>query len=264
LSGYIFSPAGAAERERLEAMARLWDPDTVRSVTALGIGTGRRCLEAGAGTGSVARALAGLVGPDGHVLAIDRDTRFLGELPDIVEVRRADLMTDQLPLGQFDLVHARLLVAHLHPHRDALRRLADLVAPGGWLLVEEVDWTWADMVVPEAPAHTAMVHALHGLLGEGGFDATYGRRLLGDVLSLGFTNESARYQGTQARDTSDGWLAWQLLVRPFQDTVVQAGLLTQRDVDAWWSLSRDQAAFLISVPMYTVQAQRPAQGAVMT
>ena len=77
------------------------------------------------------------------------------------------------------------------------------------------------------------------------------------MLSLGFRNEAARYHGVQARGTGEAWLAWQLLVRQFQDAIVRAGLLSQRDVDAWWSLSRDRGALLAGVAMFTVQAQRP-------
>ncbi|WP_198145469.1 hypothetical protein [Frankia sp. EAN1pec] len=62
-------------------------------------------------------ALADVAGSEGHVLAVDRDVRFLDDLPDGVEVRCMDVMVDDLPHAQFDLVHARLLVAHLHPHQ---------------------------------------------------------------------------------------------------------------------------------------------------
>jgi SAM-dependent methyltransferase len=245
------------ERTRLEAMARLWDPGTMRLVEALGIGAGHHCLEVGAGTGSVARALAEVVGSEGHVLAVDRDTRFLDRLPESVEVRRVDVMVDDLPRARFDLVHARLLIAHLHPHRRALQRLAAAVAPGGWLLVEEVDWTCADLVVPEAPIHTAMVCALQRLMGdEGGFDATYGRRLLGDLLSLGFTDESAQYYGTQSRGTGESWLPWQLLVERFQRSILDAGLLTRDEVDRWWSLSRDENNLTISAAMFAAWARQ--------
>lgn len=260
LSSYIFSQGSPSERERLDAMARLWDPGTIRAVQALGIGAGQCCLEVGAGTGSVARALAGLVGPGGHVLAVDRDVRFLDELPPAVEVRQLDVMTDELPAATYDLVHARLLVAHLHPHLEALRRLAVAVAPGGWLAVEEVDWTSADLVVPQAPAHIAMVCALRELMGKkGGFDATYGRRLLGDMLRLGLTDESASYCGTQSRGTGEAWLAWQLLVLQFQESIVAAGLLTWENVEDWWELSYDPGTLVVSVPMFTVQARRPGR-----
>ncbi|WP_241251245.1 class I SAM-dependent methyltransferase [Candidatus Protofrankia californiensis] len=257
MSTYVLDQGHPGERTRLEAMAGAWDPGTMRLVGALGIGTGHRCLEVGAGTGSIARALADVVGPEGHVLAVDRDIRFLGELPDGVEVRCMDVMVDDLPHAQFDLVHTRLLIAHLHPHRRALQRLAAAVTPGGWLLVEEVDWTCADLIVPEAPIHIAMVRALQQLMGErGGFDATYGRRLLGDVLSLGFTDVSAQYRGTQSRSSSESWLAWQLLVEQFQQGIIQAELMTQQEVDEWWSLSRDENNLVVGVTMFAVQARR--------
>ncbi|KPM51909.1 methyltransferase type 11 [Frankia sp. R43] len=262
-SSYVLDQAHPDERSRLEAMAHMWDPGTMRLVAGLGIGPGHRCLEAGAGTGSVARALAGVVGPAGQVLAVDRDTRFLDQLPPQVEVRRMDVMVDDLPRRSFDLVHARLLVAHLHPHPDALRRLAEAVAPGGWLLVEEVDWTCADLLVPAAPVHTAMIRALQKVMagaagGEAaGFDATYGRRLLGDVLSLGLTDESAQYQGVQTLGGTDSWLAWRLLVERFQRDIVAAGLLTEGEVEAWWAVSRDESRLVVSVPMFAAWARRP-------
>lgn len=257
MSTYVLDQGNPGERARLQAMAREWDPGTMRLVSALGIGTGHRCLEVGAGAGSIAMALADVAGSEGHVLAVDRDVRFLDGLPDGVEVRCMDVMVDDLPDAQFDLVHARLLVAHLHPHQRALQRLAAAVAPGGWLLVEEVDWTCADLVVPAAPIHTAMVRALQGLMGErGGFDATYGRRLLGDVLGLGFTDVSARYRGTQARSSSQSWLAWQLLVEQFQQRIIQAELMTEQEVEEWWSLSRDENNLLVGVTMFAVQARR--------
>lgn len=229
----------------------------MRLAVELGIGKGHRCLEVGAGTGSVARTLADLVGPEGHVLAIDRDVRFLDDLPAAVEVRCADVMADDLPQAQFDLVHARLLVAHLHPHRHALRRLAAAVAPGGWLLVEEADWTCADLVVPEAPVHTALIRALQQIMGEGGFDATYGRRLLGDMLSLGFTDVSTEFRGTQSRSSSQAWVAWQLLVEQFQQSILNAGLLSERQLDEWWALSRDKHRLVVSATMFAVRARRP-------
>jgi SAM-dependent methyltransferase len=256
LSTYVLDQGFPGERERLEAMARSWDPGTLRLVTDCGIGPGRRCLEAGAGTGTVSRALAELVGPDGQVVALDRDVRFLDDQPANVEVRRADVMTDDLPQATFDLVHARLLVAHLHPHRDAIARLAGAVAPGGWLLVEEVDWTFTDLTVPPAPVHGAMMAALRQILGQGGFDATYGRHLYADVRSLGLTEVTAEYRGNQTPSGNRSWLAWQLLVTQFEQDMVDAGLLSRRQIDDWWALSRAGTGSVVSATMFAVRAQR--------
>ena len=255
---YVVDQSFPNERDRLEAMARSWDAGTLGIARELGIGTGDRCLDVGAGSGSVARGLAELVGAHGQVLAVDLDTRFLDDLPAPVEVLRADLMTDDLPTARFDLVHARLLVAHLHPHPVALRRLAAAVVPRGWLLVEEVDWTYADRTEPVEPVHGAIVAALTRVMT--GFDATYGGRLLGDVLDLGFTDVSARYRGTQSGHERS-WLPWQLLVEQFQDRIVHEGHMTQDDVHRWWAVTRAGAHLVAGPALFAVRARRPADPA---
>jgi SAM-dependent methyltransferase len=93
---YLLShTAEASERKRLGLIERLADPMSQRDLAALGIQHGWRCLEVGAGHGSVARWLAEQVGPQGRVVATDINPRFLTEieLPN-VEVRRHDIRTD--------------------------------------------------------------------------------------------------------------------------------------------------------------------------
>ena len=60
----------------------------VTALHRLGLGPGWRCLEVGAGSGSVARWLAAKVGPEGSVLATDIDTRWVdtGGLPQVFHV----------------------------------------------------------------------------------------------------------------------------------------------------------------------------------
>jgi 2-polyprenyl-3-methyl-5-hydroxy-6-metoxy-1,4-benzoquinol methylase len=79
-----------------------------------GVGRGRRCLEVGAGGGSIALWLADRVAPDGVVVATDRDTTVLDELshPNL-EVRVDDVLEDDLPEREFDVVH----VPRLAPSR---------------------------------------------------------------------------------------------------------------------------------------------------
>jgi SAM-dependent methyltransferase len=138
---YVAPNAWDGARLRLRALEQCFDPVTTRRLSATGVGPGWRCLEVGAGAGSITRWLCQRVGPTGQVVAIDMDTRFLDELDEPnLEVRRQDVVDQPLPPGGFDLVHARALLMHL-PAREAV--LADLVAavrPGGWLVVEEGDF----------------------------------------------------------------------------------------------------------------------------
>ncbi len=86
------------ERARLGLLEEYHDPLTVSQLDAIGVGEGWRCLDVGAGGGSVTRILAERVGISGSVLAVDLDTSLLDELAsDRVEVRRHDLLSDQLP-----------------------------------------------------------------------------------------------------------------------------------------------------------------------
>jgi SAM-dependent methyltransferase len=108
---YFFDNAEDVERARLGGIAAMFDPISVRNLTAVGVGPGWRCLEVGAGTGTVARWLAGAVEPDGRVTATDLDTRFLDGMP-AIEVLQHDVTGDPLEPGAYDLVHARMVVEH--------------------------------------------------------------------------------------------------------------------------------------------------------
>src|SRR3954451_9708438 len=135
---YVFDQGHHRERERLESMEALWDPGTRAAIESVGIAPGWRCLEVGAGAGSIAAWLADRVGTSGQGLAPDLSTRPLAglERPNL-EIRRHDILHDSLPSDAFDLVHARLLVEHLG--RSALGRMVRCVRPGGGLPLEDLE-----------------------------------------------------------------------------------------------------------------------------
>src|SRR4051794_14907574 len=96
-TGYALDPAWHAERDRLDSLTSLYDERTLALCERLGLAPGWHCLDAGAGTGSLATALAERVGPSGSVTALDADTRFLEPLDSLIVVA-ADLTTDDLPV----------------------------------------------------------------------------------------------------------------------------------------------------------------------
>ena len=67
-----------AEDERLDLLEQIYDPSSRRR-RAL-VQPGWRCLEVGAGRGSMAVWLAAQVGSTGQVVATDVDTRYLARL----------------------------------------------------------------------------------------------------------------------------------------------------------------------------------------
>ncbi|HEY2107129.1 MAG TPA: methyltransferase domain-containing protein [Candidatus Binataceae bacterium] len=140
---YVLShTATASERERLDLVAGSADPGTRRRLAELGIRPGWRCLEVGAGHGSIARWMAHQVGAQGRVVATDINPRLLVDidLPNL-EVRQHDIRTDSLEVDTYDLAHSRALLMHLAEPLRAVRSMAAALGIGGWLLVEEPDFS---------------------------------------------------------------------------------------------------------------------------
>jgi SAM-dependent methyltransferase len=179
-SGYVMAEVEAAtEAGRLQLLETCRDPGTVGRLRRLGVATGWRCLEVGAGRGSIARWLAGRVAPTGSVVAVDIDPRFLTGMPENVEVRALDIRHDEVEADAYDLVHCRALLMHLPEPAGILARLVAALRPGGLLLAEEGDYGLYHFGGhPDAEVLTEQAHrALDAATAAGVVNARFGRAL---------------------------------------------------------------------------------------
>ena len=165
VSSYLLSNAAAQTGARFDALARTYDPASTRALTAAGIGPGWRCWEVGGGGGTIAAWLADRVGPTGSVLVTDIDPRWMGGLTGRANVvlRQHDVVHDELPAGEFDLVHARLVLLHLPRRHLVLDRLTSCLRPGGRLVVEDFDCTGPlVLTTPSRPGAEEIFEMVHG------------------------------------------------------------------------------------------------------
>src|SRR3954471_21738686 len=110
----VFRTSSGDEGQRLDAMSETFDRATTNALSSLGSMSGWRCLDAGAGKGALAQWLGEQVGAAGRVVAVDIDTAALEAVPRrSFEILHGDITDPALPLGTYDLVHARLLLANL-------------------------------------------------------------------------------------------------------------------------------------------------------
>jgi len=138
---YMLDHEWEEEPRRLELLQELHDPTSIRRLKRTGVNGGWRCLEVGAGRGSIARWLARQVGPEGSVLAIDLETDLLYGLNEPnVDVLSADVLELDLPAGSLDLIHTRAVLTHIPQRARAIDQMVSWLAPGGWLVLEEIDW----------------------------------------------------------------------------------------------------------------------------
>ena len=191
MTTYLYPHGWEGEGHRLVTLESLWDPASIARLAAVGIGSGWNCLEVGAGAGSIARWMAAQVGEAGHVTALDIDVTHLGDLARTnVTVMQHDVTRDPLERDAFDLVHARLLLKHLPARDQVVATLVTALRPGGWLVVEDTDWTGAG-TEPHDPAFAAVLGGLRRLTERAGGVHDYGRQLAGVLRAAGLVEVGA-------------------------------------------------------------------------
>ncbi|MDQ1505045.1 MAG: hypothetical protein QOD57_2772 [Actinomycetota bacterium] len=182
-------------RRRLRLLEAWADPATTRRLAVTGVGPGWHCLEVGAGGGSITDWLCQQVGSTGTVMAVDIDTRFVDELerPNLA-VHRQDVVTEPVPRHQFDLVHTRAVLSHLPARHEVLADLIAALRPGGWLLIEEIDFF---------PIHACgtglyrdMIIALEGILSPAGLNCHWARGVAPLLQDGGLTAITATTSGS--------------------------------------------------------------------
>jgi SAM-dependent methyltransferase len=250
------------ERERLGLLTRMTDPITTHRIQRLGIAPGWRCLEVGAGDGSVARWLAGRVGLEGQVVATDINPRFLQEqegMPNL-EVRSHDILTDPLEHAHYHLVHCRSVLEHLSDPWRALERMAAALRPGGWLLVEASDFGLSGAVDPRHP-RSAKFNQIGELVrfaihARGVVDFALGRRLPSLLEDLGLFQFNNTGSTLFSRGGEDSAHTLQMSVELFRRPLVKVGVLSDADFDALHDAYDDPTFRFVVFTMFAAWGRR--------
>jgi SAM-dependent methyltransferase len=247
VTGYVFDNSWEQERERLAGLEEANDPDTTRHLEALGVSPGWRCLEIGAGAGSIAQWLCKRVAPTGKVVATDLDVRFLEALSEPnLDVRRHNLITDDLPEDEFDLIHGRFLIEHLPDPDQVVKKLVAALKPGGWIVLEDADFGpfTSDppriIVYPEASETVVKVwRTALELMRAQGFDDDYGRKLPIDMVSAGLVDVGAEANSHFRWGGSPGSSAPIGTLERFREGLTSSGAVTDEEIDLAISVISD-------------------------
>jgi SAM-dependent methyltransferase len=119
----------------------------VREIARKGLAPrpGDRLLDAGSGAGEEARELAGMVGPDGEVTAMD----FSSAVIDVAASRHdgspvryvvGDITAMDFPDASFDAVRSERVLQHLDDPDAAVAELLRVLRPGGRIALVDTDW----------------------------------------------------------------------------------------------------------------------------
>jgi SAM-dependent methyltransferase len=264
VSTYLFDQAWRQEHDRLHALEALFDDASAHHLARLGVGPGWRCLEVGAGAGGVARWLADRVGPSGQVHATDLDPRYLdGHGRANLQVRQHDILTDPLPDTLFDLAHARAVLEHT-PHRErALARMVTAVRPGGWVVVEDVDFGEAMASVLARYLHPhghgsgyqRLMRSFEALFAAIGADASFGTQLPQALLDAGLEQIGAEIHAPFSHGGDQDF--FNLCIRQVYPELIRVGPATQADADRFLQLTTQPSHGYVLMVMVTAWGQRP-------
>jgi SAM-dependent methyltransferase len=252
---YPLDNAWEHAQRRLRALERIYDPASTRRLEALGVGSGWRCLEVGAGGGSITRWLCSKVGPTGRVLAVDLDTRFVADIRAVnLDVARLDVTTAELPREAFDLVHVRSVLSYLPEREAVVDRLVAALAPKGWLLLEEPD-EYATTALG-SDLHGTMLAALLAGVAVTGFDPTWARDLPARLHERGLGTVGAESDLPFVAGGSPGTDLFRLTALQLQDLVLAAGV-TAEQLDEWSALLDTPARWFPSYAVVAAWGRRP-------
>ncbi|GAA1649683.1 class I SAM-dependent DNA methyltransferase [Georgenia ruanii] len=141
--------------EHFDATAADWDRDEQKVIrarqvaravaAAVPLSPRTRLLDYGAGTGLVTQALDGQVGAatladnSTGMRGVIRDKITVGALPEGARVWDLDLDTQPAPDERFDLIVTSMVLHHVHALDRVLSRFAELLEPGGYLCIADLD-----------------------------------------------------------------------------------------------------------------------------
>jgi SAM-dependent methyltransferase len=133
------------EVARLGLQHRVWRTVALDCWSRAGITAGSKVIDVGAGPGYATVDLAEIVGPTGHILAIERSARFLEVAKQAcamrgltnVQFRQADLM--EQPLGQLgaDAAWCRWVASFVASPEKLIEQIAGALRSGGFAIFHE-------------------------------------------------------------------------------------------------------------------------------
>lgn len=238
MSEYVLTKDFAGEHERLQLLEAQADPLSIEAIAAAGIGPGSRCLEIGAGSGSIARWLARQVGDPSLVCATDLDTRYLAPLADEgIAVLEHNLLTDDFPAGSFDVIHARAVLEHIPAREEALDRIAQWLAPDGALVL--VDCASYPIETSRNDVYRKALQAWVDVIARTGTDYAWTRTFPEPLQRHGYRDVGLAARAPAVQGGTPTAKFWSLTLETLRERIVDARVLTDAELDDAQSLLAD-------------------------
>lgn len=248
------------EAARLRLMSGLLDPTSQAQLAKVPVEPGWRCLEIGAGNGSLSQWLAGRLKPPGKVEATDIATDLMRGLESpTLEIGALDVVKDGLPSKAYDLVMARALLHQLPERMEVIASMVKAVRPGGWVFIEEPDFHPAMTVEPESQAKFWR-DFLQWATGRQ-IDYFVGRKIAPRLQQLGCDYINVEGHTMQYQGGSEFAEWWRLAIAEIAQRMIGEGGPDKDALDEFFRLNQDPAYWTWTICFTAVTARRPLEPA---
>ena len=251
-------------RGRTPAQARL----RRRFLRFVPVRAGAHVLEVGCGTGVIVRDLAGIVGPRGRVVGIDR-SRFLVDAARQLcrahpaRLRMAFRVADgaRLPFraDRFDATLAVTVVLHVADPLAVVEEMARITRPGGRVGLQDQDF---GTVVCAHPDRALTARILDGVAGRIYEEPFSGRRLPGLLHAAGLEHVRLLpdvYHDTTLAPYTEGFLTRRA------ENAVRFGIVDEATAQGWldgFATMLERGAFVFSTNYYGAVGVKPSTRAI--
>lgn len=255
-SEYVLTKDWTGEHERLRLLEAAVDPLSTDAIRAGGFGPGSRCLEVGAGSGSIAAWLARETGDPGLVTTTDIDARFLTPLADSgIRVVQHDVTTDAFAPASFDIVHARAVFEHIAGRDDVVGRIVPWLAPDGVLVV--VDCASFPVSSSRNPIFRKAMHAWVDVLGLTGTDYQWARNFPEPLQRHGFRDVGLSATVPPIQGGTPVAKFWSLTLETIRARILDAELMHDTEIGEAQHLLADPTFFDLGPAFIATWGRRP-------
>lgn len=201
--------------------------------------TGHHVIDVGAGPGFASVDLAKWVGPNGSVTAVERSPGFIevgiaraqSENLKHLSYVQADLLTDPLPVAQFEFAWCRWVITFLSAPQVAIQKVADSLKPGGKFVSHEYLQydTWR--LIPQSEPLEEFVELVIAKWKDSGGETDIARQMPDLVRGAGLTVESVKPIIFTMSPSEASWQWPSRFIRNQVPLYVNSGVLSTRESD---------------------------------
>jgi ubiquinone/menaquinone biosynthesis C-methylase UbiE len=263
-AGSSSRPRAEYERDAaayLQRVASLFGAYKKRSFDFLKLQPGLRVLDAGCGTGEDAAAMAALVQPGGRVTGLDLSADLIkaarlkageGTLP--VDFVSGDIEHIPFEDHTFHRARADRVFQHLRRRDEALAELRRVTAPGGWIVLLDVDWS--TLIVNATDL--GLTRRILNFLVDTQVAPQAGRSLAGALRKAGLADVECYPEAVLLERLAAANLIWGL--EAYARKAAGGGAATGAEADAWLAdlAERDaNGTFFASITGFVARGRTP-------